>query len=104
MFLSKKNRAIIAISIGIICYFITGYFLDRTNYFQLTAQYLILCIVFWYLITTEKNNLKLLLALSILFRLIFLFAIPNLSQDFYRFIWDGRMILEAINKHPNQEK
>ena len=99
MFLSKKNRAIIAISIGIICYFITGYFLDRTNYFQLTAQYLILCIVFWYLITTEKNNLKLLLALSILFRLIFLFAIPNLSQDFYRFIWDGRMILEAINPY-----
>ena len=34
---------------------------------------------------------------AILFRLIFLFAIPNLSQDFYRFIWDGRMILEGIN-------
>ena len=60
MFLSQKNRAVIAISIGIICYFITGYFLDRTNYFQLTVQYLILCIVFWYLITTQKNNLKLL--------------------------------------------
>jgi len=99
MFLSQKNRAVIAISIGIICYFITGYFLDRTNYFQLTVQYLILCIVFWYLITTEKNNFTLLLALSILFRLIFLFAIPNLSQDFYRFIWDGRMIFEAINPY-----
>ena len=96
MFLSQKNRVVIAISIGIICYFITGHFLDRTNYFQLTVQYLILCIVFWYLITTEKNNFTLLLALSILFRLIFLFAIPNLSQDFYRFIWDGRMILEGL--------
>ena len=99
MFLSKKNRAVIAISIGVICYFITGYFLDRTNYFQLTVQYLILCIIFWYVITTEKNNFTLLFALSILFRLIFLFAIPNLSQDFYRFIWDGRMIFEAINPY-----
>ena len=50
-------------------------------------------------IQTEKNNFTLLLALSILFRLIFLFAIPNLSQDFYRFIWDGRMIFEAINPY-----
>ncbi len=42
-------------------------------------------------------NLSFLMGTAILFRLIFLFAIPNLSQDFYRFIWDGRMILEGIN-------
>lgn len=40
-----------------------------------------------------------LMGLAILFRLLFLFAIPNLSQDFYRFIWDGRMILEGYNPY-----
>jgi alpha-1,6-mannosyltransferase len=40
-----------------------------------------------------------LVGISILFRLIFLFATPNLSQDFYRFIWDGRIILEGLNPY-----
>jgi hypothetical protein len=40
-----------------------------------------------------------LVGVAIIFRLIFLFAIPNLSQDFYRFIWDGRMIFEGLNPY-----
>ncbi len=39
------------------------------------------------------------IGLALVFRLIFLFATPNLSQDFYRFIWDGRMILEGLNPY-----
>jgi len=46
-----------------------------------------------------KKNVSLLIGLTILFRLIFLFATPNLSQDFYRFIWDGRLLFEGINPY-----
>ena len=99
MFSSQKNRTILLIGIGVLFYFLTAYFLDRTNFTQLIFQYLILFIPFWYLITKEKNNFTLLVAISILFRLVFLFAIPNLSQDFYRFIWDGRLILEGLNPY-----
>jgi alpha-1,6-mannosyltransferase len=38
---------------------------------------------------------------SIAFRLTFLFALPNLSDDFYRFIWDGRLM--AAGYHPFAE-
>ena len=51
------------------------------------------------LIYRYKNNFRFLAAASVIFRLVFLFAIPNLSQDFYRFIWDGRMIIEGLNPY-----
>ena len=99
MLRQQKNRTMLLISISSLFYFLTAYFLDRTNFNQLITQYLILFVIFWYLVTKEKNNFTLLVATAIVFRLVFIVAIPNLSQDFYRFIWDGRMSLEGLNPY-----
>ncbi|MDO6599478.1 mannosyltransferase [Tenacibaculum sp. 1_MG-2023] len=48
---------------------------------------------------TEQLSFKYLAGIAIIFRLIFLFATPNLSQDFYRFIWDGRMLFNGFNPY-----
>jgi hypothetical protein len=61
--------------------------------------YSALFFLFYKLIQTSKHNILFLSAIAFIFRLIFLFSIPNLSQDFYRFIWDGRMILEGLNPY-----
>lgn len=55
--------------------------------------------MFLLLLKYAKNNIPFLTVVAFLSRAIFIFAIPNLSQDFYRFIWDGRMILEGLNPY-----
>ena len=53
------------------------------------------------LVQFEKWNFKFLLVTGILFRLVFLLAEPNLSQDFYRFIWDGELVRHFLNPYLN---
>jgi len=99
MLLHQKNKTIILSFLSILFYFLMAHCLDRSNFTQLITQYFILFIPFLYFIKKEKNNFTFLVAIAIIFRLIFLTAIPNLSQDFYRFIWDGRMILKGLNPY-----
>ncbi|MFH6767834.1 mannosyltransferase [Gaetbulibacter aquiaggeris] len=55
--------------------------------------------MFYKFIKLNAQNFTFLAVLAFSFRFLFLFSIPNLSQDFYRFIWDGRMILEGFNPY-----
>ena len=80
-------------------YFSFSYDLTRTDYTKLITLYVGLFFLFYKIVQINKSNFKFLVAIAVLFRLIFLFATPNLSQDFYRFIWDGRMILEGLNPY-----
>jgi hypothetical protein len=76
-----------------------GYDLDRTDYIKLLALFSGLFFFCYKIIQFEKWNFKFLLVAGILFRLIFLIAEPNLSQDFYRFIWDGELIKNGFNPY-----
>ena len=97
---SNKNRVtILLIAVTILLYFFFGYNLERTQFFKFIILYVVLFSTYFYFIKRNANNFQFLLGISILFRLVFLFSIPNLSQDFYRFIWDGRMLLEGLNPY-----
>jgi len=76
-----------------------SYDLVRSDYIKLITLYCSLFFISWKFLQLEKNNFWFLAGAALLFRLIFIAALPNLSQDFYRFIWDGRMIVEGWNPY-----
>lgn len=83
-----------------LCFYYTfAYHLDRTDFPKLLALFAALFFLCYKLVQFEKWNFKFLLAIGILFRLVFLFVEPNLSQDFYRFIWDGQLVSNFINPY-----
>ena len=100
MGLSKENSGkILLVSATILLYFFFGYYLERSQLFKFLGLYAVLFSAYFYFLKNNKNNFQFLLGISVLFRLVFLFSTPNLSQDFYRFIWDGRMLFEGLNPY-----
>jgi alpha-1,6-mannosyltransferase len=55
----------------------------------------------WISHKTDTAHFSFWLYAAIIFRFCFLFALPPLSDDFYRFIWDGRLL--AAGHHPFAE-
>ncbi len=76
-----------------------AYDLERSDLIKLIGLYSGAFYLSWKLYKIEKVNFWFLAGAALLFRLLFIGAIPNLSQDFYRFIWDGRMIAEGFNPY-----
>ncbi len=99
MFLLSKYKPFLLVTISVVFYFFLGYFLKRTQFNTLIFIWITLFICYYFLLKTKQISFTYLMAFAILFRLIFFLAIPNLSQDFYRFIWDGRLILEGLNPY-----
>ena len=90
----KLSFILAFISIGL--YINIAFFLQRTETGTLLISYSI--IFFLYLaLTRSVLSFNFLLGFGILFRLIFLFSVPNLSDDFNRFFWDGVLIDNQIN-------
>lgn len=98
-FLKLHKIPILLALLSVVLYASFAYDLVRTDFTKLILLYTGLFILFYKLVQITKLNFRFLVAITIIFRLVFLVAMPNLSQDFYRFIWDGRMILEGMNPY-----
>ncbi len=76
-----------------------AYDLERTDIPKLFGLWIGLFVFAYQLVQKNSQNMLLLGLLALVFRLVFLPILPNLSQDFYRFIWDGRMLIAGYNPY-----
>ncbi|CAM1347942.1 polyprenol phosphomannose-dependent alpha 1,6 mannosyltransferase MptB [Tenacibaculum ascidiaceicola] len=95
----KKYSSIMLTFVSVVLYFLFAYTIERTEFNKLLFLWVILFTCYFGLLQNKQLSFVHLASIAVLFRLVFFFAIPNLSQDFYRFIWDGRMILEGLNPY-----
>ncbi|WP_350286314.1 glycosyltransferase 87 family protein [uncultured Croceitalea sp.] len=102
----KLHRTSILLAcLSFIFYTVFAYDLERDDFIKLIALFAALFFLCFKLVQFEKWNFNFLLITGLLFRLVFIMAEPNLSQDFYRFIWDGELIKNGVNPYlytPNE--
>lgn len=98
---SKSKFVLYGVSVfSFSLYVIIAYFLQRHQSELLIGSFVLLFVaylVILFLVESHKQVNRFILV-GILFRLVLLFAFPNLSDDLFRFVWDGRLLNNGI--HP----
>ncbi len=96
----KSNRIALLLTVLSTAFYLGfAYDLVRSDFIKLISLYGALFFLTYKLVQISNGNFWTIAGIGILFRLIFIVAIPNLSQDFYRFLWDGRMLIQGINPY-----
>jgi hypothetical protein len=98
----QKPLNYLLLFISFIAYLLIAFRIERYQTVTLLASFgLLFSIYVWVVRTESKTEIQFWILAAILFRLCFLFATPLLSDDFYRFIWDGRLLAAGV--HPFAE-
>lgn len=95
----NRNKLIFLLTSSFLLYIINAYLIQRTSHFALFSSFTFLFLLYLFTIKIVNSDKLIRFAIigSIVIRLCLIFSIPNLSDDFYRFIWDGRLISSGEN-------
>lgn len=98
----QKPLSYLLLIASLFAYLILGYYVQRHETTLLFVGYFFLFAIYvWVLKDSSSTEINFWVYAAILFRLSLLFALPSLSDDFYRFIWDGRLLANGM--HPFTE-
>lgn len=96
-----KKLVYIFIFLSVLAYAGIAYFIPREEIFSLWALCFFLFVMYAYFLnfTDKQKEFRFYLLSGVFFRLVFLFGIPLLSNDYFRFIWDGRLFVNGFNPY-----
>ena len=84
----------------IILTYLLGYTVEQHEFAKIIIYYSVFFLTYVFVVKSigdNESSLKYFIGLSILIRLMLVFSLPNLSNDVYRFIWDGRLLVQGFN-------
>lgn len=91
-----QTKFIGQIGLLIIGYSLIALAIPRVEFISFIAIYTALFVGYFYLIQS-KLSISSIFIIGIISRLVFLFETPSLSDDIYRFLWDGRLWVQGEN-------
>jgi alpha-1,6-mannosyltransferase len=95
-----KARQSFAYILMAILMLVMGYYIEREQSIALLSVFIVLVGAMIYILkTTEEEEVDLPYYWAILLRLLLVFSIPMLSDDVYRFIWDGRLTTQLVDPY-----
>ena len=100
--LKNNGLRVLILLLSLIAYMGLGYYIQREQAGWLLTLFSLTFIGYLLFIwKTEKLNLSLkwIFISGLVFRIVLLFVSPNLSDDNYRFIWDGRILADGGNPY-----
>ncbi|MGO2294205.1 MAG: glycosyltransferase ArnT-like protein [Psychroflexus halocasei] len=96
---NKKLAGFLSIALMLLVYAELSFNTERYEHLKLFSYYGLAFGFSIILTKLFKKKVWLLFGLAIIIRLFFINHIPALSQDFYRFIWDGMLNWEGYNAY-----
>ncbi|MGD0354335.1 MAG: glycosyltransferase 87 family protein [Dehalococcoidia bacterium] len=98
-----KQRALQAafVIFSLAGYIWLGYLTVRTSFIQVLLLYAFLFALYLLIVLSRvfSNNWKIAIGAALIFRISLLLMTPNLSDDYFRFIWDGLFLAHSYNPY-----
>lgn len=98
---AKWIQCVLFCLLSVLAYSLIGYRFIRTQSGELILSFGTLFLIYGLIISRKWDELwvRRWLWIALGFRLLFLLAIPVLSDDYFRFIWDGRLVAAGYNPY-----